>query len=1529
MKLFFKNGLKQLLKSKVQLITYIILLVIGTVFVSAFGIASLTLKTNSENLSSPTNDYDYSFKYTSSESDANGTAAIYPWFSFDNEYITHQTQDENGVVVNESFPVLSVASSESEQDGVLKPFKFVNSWNNTSDDYNEPQGDYESTLYHITDGQSAKLGINFQFGDVESQTWKGTFHNDKYDETSFAPDADQYINNYSDERKYLTVMSGDFGSFYRFNLENAKFQESVIGRLYAKYKLATVNFSDATPDAINAAVDIFNYMFFLNNSTLTDMIKNELLLKVNELIDEKGYDVKSASLADDMNEWLGMKSDNNMTSDIVDPLKTGLHGQIGWIQNVNGDSKYTIYSETNSLEIDDDFLQSYGGYRVNAFEKDNMFLVNSAEGSIYNFKHKILNRGQFFKTYYQMVGDLTDFKMTFESQVVMWGIGGEKYRYISSFSNIANDEGIVDGVVFDNSDNLKIYDKRDDSKSSNGFNFLDHSFIASQGYASKHNLKFGEEYSIIPTNDSEKMRFDAIGADTLNSFPTIYDEDLLTDSSTQGVFYLNTLDYSRFFERTREGGKYTPAIVDSSEFQDTSRAFLSTSLSDQNEIAENSQLFQLLSADNVANIATISDEISNLDNLSLGDVANYSTTTLQPRSETTILNLRSTLLKSTANIFTIVTVVFGIIFLLIILFVIYNIVKRMLIKQKSQIGNLKSLGVKNSIICMSFLVYMILPILIVVPIAWGVSLFCQDVIMKIFQNYFNIPAGISLGWQFMLIELVIALIVFGLVVFLVVYRMVKKNALNLLSGDSVEKPNLFLAKLNGKMKYKKFTSKLRGTVLVTSLKEVINFVLIFFVSSLIMATSIYVPTAVNGMKNEYYKNIDYQNGYQYSNILANMPLTNYGLNAYDNQTKTSSSLNNSFLNTYIGNEQSGFASLLDQDTLGEIKPEVAGNYFEWILFNNLTAMKGIQFTVNDLKQIIENAQLISSDFASLIEAEINSLSCTFIPTLFNQTPIEIDPSVANQYNQCISKVANTIIPSSVKERWNLHPEEFEEFSIDFGNINYDQNEDQLYSAATLYGEGLELNAYGMDLNQTNSELQLNNIDNHLGYNEEAIENKIIPVTVNKKAEMEGIKKGDVFTPKFENNLLKFGETEIDPAWWKYDDNGVEESIYADNVDLSHLTYFDTEGLSDDYDGYDFYWKDDKGEMQQYKKMQNIELIVPIDEVNKISSESASDLWDQTIDAYKKLKDSENPDEVDESNIISEKDGNYIIHPFDNRDFIDGVPQAPSALSLGGSSTKSNWWNIALNNGLIKLDETEIESDYQLKVVGYQDTYNGNGIYMNQESLNAILGFENFDASKLIGNQKINIYSNAKFSTSTEIRDQMERNIFKFSNGDTSFAALSDGMGNAITKADYVSNAKEMVTELVISVRALAIIFIFISLITAFIMIYIITEIVLGKFNGFMSYMRIQGYTNYEINSIFVWMFLPNAFISVLAGSLLIYGLLYGAVPKILISVGIAVPMFIGWWWIIIILFAELLIFFIAYMFVARNSRKTGLAEIQS
>jgi hypothetical protein len=127
MKLFFKNGLKQLLKSKVQLITYIILLVIGTVFVSAFGIASLSLKTNSDNLSSPTNDYEYSFKYTSSESDANGTAAIYPWFSFDNEYITHQTQDENGVVVNESFPVLSVASSESEQDGVLKPFKFVNS----------------------------------------------------------------------------------------------------------------------------------------------------------------------------------------------------------------------------------------------------------------------------------------------------------------------------------------------------------------------------------------------------------------------------------------------------------------------------------------------------------------------------------------------------------------------------------------------------------------------------------------------------------------------------------------------------------------------------------------------------------------------------------------------------------------------------------------------------------------------------------------------------------------------------------------------------------------------------------------------------------------------------------------------------------------------------------------------------------------------------------------------------------------------------------------------------------------------------------------------------------------------------------------------------------------------------------------------------------------------------------------------------------------------------------------------------------
>jgi putative ABC transport system permease protein len=107
------------------------------------------------------------------------------------------------------------------------------------------------------------------------------------------------------------------------------------------------------------------------------------------------------------------------------------------------------------------------------------------------------------------------------------------------------------------------------------------------------------------------------------------------------------------------------------------------------------------------------------------------------------------------------------------------------------------------------------------------------------------------------------------------------------------------------------------------------------------------------------------------------------------------------------------------------------------------------------------------------------------------------------------------------------------------------------------------------------------------------------------------------------------------------------------------------------------------------------------------------------------------------------------------------------------------------------------------------------------------------------------------STNSVITDQLQKIIFQSKMGDTSFAGFSTNLTSAISSTTYVSIEKGMMESLINSVFSLGIIFIIISLVTAVIMVYLITDLSIGKFKNFMSFMRVQGYTMREINSIFM------------------------------------------------------------------------------
>jgi putative ABC transport system permease protein len=1521
MRLFFKNGIKQLMKSKLQFLIYILLTAIAVFFAAVFGISSISLKNSDKMLYDQQVDYQYSYRYTATDYSANDTATISPWFAFDNELIDI-TNDKGEI---NYYPVISIYDEATNPDGVLRKVDFKDDWVND-------EAQYDSLTFKSRgDGETR---INFQFGDVESETWKKSFHPEQYGAArSYAPqydkakNIDEYVNDASPEIQYDKYVSkGEFGAFYRFNFDSPNFKSSLIGKLYDKYNFQNVKFENASSEAKEAASDVFWYMFYLNNSTLTDAIKTQIITYIEAT--EKSDITSSAQL---VNDWINNKeapNENNtsVTNKNVDVQADGFQGQVGWVNN----EKYYINDDYKSA---DTYFLSNGSYQVKNYGWENIFETKAAETQ-YAFKNNVLTSSSLFNSYNKVVGDLTNFTVNQQSQVVMWGVGGEKYRYVSAYHQIQNEDG-TEVTEFNNPSIMKIYSQRQDDVTGNSF--VGDTFISSSGYARSHNLKFGSEYAIIPGYSNYKLRFDAIGGDSYNSYPTIYDEDLLTDNKLQAIFYLNDSNFKEYFSKTgADGGQ---ALVDDAKYQDTSRNYLKYKKENHSNLVRDMKVYRLYLANN---IAKINDTLTAIKDYNTGDKTSLKfdngASKIQASSDTNILNLRSSLLGKVANIFLGIAVVFSVIFILIILFVVYNILKRLLHIQKSQIGNLKSLGVKNSTLVMNFVSYMLVPIVMIVPAFWGLSFLCQTKIMDIFYKYFNIPTHLDIDWKFLIYAMVVALIFIGGLVFIVSYNYIRKNPLELMSGDLADKPNMMLTKLNAKIKYKKFTSKLRSTILITSFKSVVIYFAVFFISTLIMTLSLFIPDTLGKMSNKYYENIHYENSYNYNYNYSNMPLSQYGFYQLDNTNRDEGLVNDSTFNVYsqVGDS---YASILDWDSVDKLSNNdklAMAQRFEDILYNNLIAIKGNNISVGVLDKILEVAKkidaVVGSDTVSQTAAtELNQLACSFIPTVFGQKAIDDEGAT---YDSCVQQVANNLVPSSAKEMWDEDPQEFKRFNIDFGNIAYDVNEDQLYTHASINidkDESLALD--GIDPTQKNNEINITNTDDFLKYDKKVLASKVIPITVNKKAKLKGLKVGDVIDAKIDDNALYLSKklgTKINSDWWQYSDGQNLISIYGDEnnpdgVDLSHLTFFEPTADDGTLLSGDFFWRNDRGEYVPYAKMQNIKLVIP-SEVYAANQDN----FDKLLDDYIALKqDGNDKKEIYTKGVYDvQENGDLILSPFDIRDWSSADEVTPIDITtLTTATSQENLWSLAIKDKLVHENDKQIDSGYKLKVVGYQDTYDGEIGFINQVYLNNILGYANPGRTVNINGQDINVYSNAKMSTNSVITDQLQKIIFQSKMGDTSFAGFSTNLTSAISSTTYVSIEKGMMESLINSVFSLGIIFIIISLVTAVIMVYLITDLSIGKFKNFMSFMRVQGYTMREINSIFMWIFAPTTLVATILGSLIVYFLLQFLLPAVLVSVEIAVPLQLQLTFVPLVVLIGVVIFIISYVYVLIAMKRIRLATL--
>ncbi len=1418
--LLFKNGLRKLLKDYVQFGIYLVLITIAVIFTSTFGIVSSNLISTNNKINRNFEKFDYSFRYTSSAYKSNDTQTFTPWFAFNTDLV----KDDN----DNYFPTLSFG--DLEEGKILKSYEFKDNCEN-----NKSQC-YESTL--IFENSSAKY-VNFHFGDVESNY---EYNNSDVD---YLPNKDQAITNYSEEQKIETVKSGEFGDFYRFNLEAEGFKKSLIGSLYEKNN----NFKDEylTEESKKTALHIFDYMFYLNNSALTNVIKKDII-------------------------------------DIYNQNKTNAKEQIEAYINkgfgiIDNEGKYIFSKNQNIIDAEAEerkLFSEHASFYIKKFDSFLAFKTDINENGYEILTNKVTQR-DWFSNYFDLLGDLTNFKIRLTNEAVKWDSSGKKFRYISSFYNNQQPNSDILDVHFYNSDIFKLY-----KRTYNINSFTEYSFISSSGYAKYNNLELGKGYDIFNHNNSNgPYIMDGIGVDSLNVYPTIYEEDLLTNQENEAIFYISNSLFNTHFNKEANEKSY----------QDVSRSYLTYKKSDKREIEKDINLFKTYFADNILNLGQV---VKNIENKNYSE--NLSRANIEAYKDTALLNMRSNLFPGVVKGFYVIAIIFCLIFASALAFVVYNIFKKVLVSQRSQIGNLKSLGVSNFKIISNYMLYMAFPILILVPIGWFISLFLQGSLMGIFERYFNIPSIFSIDWKLLLIELFTFLGIVSTMVFLTSYLTVKQSPLVLLAPSKSNKPNIFLSKSFSKIKGISFTSKLRLIILSTAIKDLTIFFLILLFSSSVITLASVAPNTMKNMSNEYYKNIKYNNDFSYNNIVINNPLTRYSFYQMDEENKTKSNIEASLFNTLIKTKENDYRTLFEVDYWKNDKGISFRRNFDNILFNNLLTFKGGVLSTGIMDELVNTESKISKE--KLIEQRFNNVSCQVIPQLFGQPPITED----EDYNECIKSISNNILPSTIKELWDKDKNEFKNFSFNFSNISVDNKIDQMYTKAESIiddNRQVKYTVYGLDLIEENSKNLLIKNESKIKYNDSL---DYIPVLINKKGELEGLKVGNEFNLKTPQNLLAIlggdnSKNELDSSLWKFKDKNLFE------MDLDKFTYAIN---------HDFYFKN--GSIYEpYYNMADIQLSLPKKLLNQ-------ELFDEVNDEYQQYSNK------DLNSIYREDSDNYIVNPFDIYKYEDGVPTEIGIETLLGGT--NSWLNIALKKGLL-VNKIVDSAPRKAKVVGVEELYDGNKLYMDQLYANELMGVkEGFDTRREFENgSSVNIWSNAKMSSNIQNADQMQRILLSPFNANNATDGFAKYMDQSIGYTDYIQMKKMAMSNLITSVISISVIFVSLSLITAIIIIYLITEMFIGRYKRFMSYMRIQGYSMREINSIIMWIFLPIAAIGVALGITIIWLLISYLVPQILLSLDIAVPMIMGWTIMPIVFIVGLAIFLLGYTVIMLSIRRVKLASL--
>lgn len=873
-------------------------------------------------------------------------------------------------------------------------------------------------------------------------------------------------------------------------------------------------------------------------------------------------------------------------------------------------------------------------------------------------------------------------------------------------------------------------------------------------------------------------------------------------------------------------------------------------------------------------------------------------------------------------------------FYLILIFSLIFIIKKIIDQKRIENGILKANGFTSFNIACSYLGYGVFMSFVGSIVGYVVGVFAQIPTINVFNNYFIIPNKLEIGWDSFLINFFIIFTISFSIIFLISFLQVKQHPLMLINPNSKLTSDNLITKLVHKVKIKKFTRRFRLILLSVSIKNIALLFTVILIATVGITAASLIPTALFQISNDYFYNLNYKNKISYEGIIHNNPLTryhNYFWKGPENVEKNNQySLNeNNVIPNYIYDYEykNGIKSTdkkwIDIWNIDSKEIRYYQNTIQNAILYNFASTKGASFSLGLFKEL--STRYHSDD----LNYSISTLLCSIIPAAFGKNPIIFDNSKPFvSWNYCLSAATESLLPADIKQIWVSNPYRQDQFNFTFGTVAVNKTTDDLYTS--YYSNINEKNVETIGITADNKTIKALDKTKLFKTN-----NDRIAVGINEYLnKVNHLNKGNSISANVEIPTLQYYSSKSktyetvgnNKSFWYYN-----ESDNIDNTDnlidieknplaLNKLT------LNNENNSLDvkFGFKNKVNKIQQYYKLSNIELFLPIDEIDptnwdmEIRSDTTDNLLPKLFDTTSSLG---KPKIVGKVEYLGKKYYAIKIYSSDY-DYVINDPLSSFKLA------PNTWYHVATSDAILKtahpfLKINNIKKQVQYEVVQIHPSYDKPRIYMSINNANNVLNYSQATIDQLP------LWYNGKFTQEIENYDQtaMYNNVPLNGNYNLN-NFLTKQYVNAVNpdRVDHIGLKQTLLTKLAIISVNLTLVFILLMCMAGIIFIFIIIDAFLTSYLKFIVVLKTIVYSKKEVNSMTIAMFTPFIFVAWIIGLFLTWLVIRTTVIYYALKSQIVIPFGLPWYLIPISFAIVMSIYAVAYFILSNKISRLSIQK---